>query len=82
MAASFGFGFKANKMHIGYSYDYQLSSSIMNYNYGTHEIVLAFYIPAFQHNRHTNFGFSKVEKLDIGIAVEDIEKANSLLNLF
>ena len=52
---SFGFGFKANKMHIGYSYDYQLSSSIMNYNYGTHEIVLSFYIPAFQHNRHTNF---------------------------
>ena len=52
---SFGFGFKANKMHIGYSYDYQLSSSIMSYNYGTHEIVLSFYIPAFQHNRHTNF---------------------------
>ena len=53
--SSFGFGFKANKMHIGYSYDYQLSSSIMNYNFGTHEIVLSFYIPAFQHNRHTNF---------------------------
>ena len=43
--SSFGFGFKANKMHIGYSYDYQLSSSIMNYNFGTHEIVLSFYIP-------------------------------------
>ena len=53
--SSFGFGFKANKLHIGYSYDYQLSSSIMNHNFGTHEIVLSFYIPAFQHNRHTNF---------------------------
>jgi len=53
--SSFGFGFKANKLNIGYSYDYQLSSSIMNHNFGTHEIVLSFYIPAFQHNRHTNF---------------------------
>ena len=52
---SLSFGVKANNLHIGYSYDYQLSSNIMSSTYGTHEITLSFYIPAFQHNRHTNY---------------------------
>jgi len=52
---SFSVGFKSNKIHIGYSYDYQLTGSIMNYNYGTHEFVISFQLPALHHNRHTNF---------------------------
>ena len=52
---SISFGIKANNLHIGYSYDYQLLSNIMSSTYGTHEITLSFYIPAFQHNRHTNY---------------------------
>ncbi len=52
---SFSFGFKSNRIHIGYAYDHQLTGEIMNYNYGTHEFVISFQLPAIQHNRHTNF---------------------------
>ena len=52
---SFSFGFKSNQINIGYSYDYQLTGSIMNYNYGTHEFIISFQLPALHHNRHTNF---------------------------
>jgi|TARA_B110000238_G_scaffold6740_1_gene6888 type IX secretion system PorP/SprF family membrane protein len=52
---SFSFGFKSNKVNIGYSYDHQLIGEIMSYNYGTHEFIISFQIPALFHNRHTNF---------------------------
>ena len=44
-----------HKVNIGYSYDHQIAGEIMNYNYGTHEFIISFQIPALFHNRHTNF---------------------------
>jgi len=52
---SFSFGFNSDKLHFGYSFDFATSSNVMNNSYGTHELMISYHIPAFQHNRHTNF---------------------------
>ena len=47
--------FGINNMHISYSYDHTFSGEIMQYNYGTHEFVIAFRIPTMATQRHIRF---------------------------
>ena len=52
---AFGFGFAKNNMHFSYSYDHTFSGDIMQYNYGTHEIGIAFRIETLASQRHIGF---------------------------
>tara|TARA_B100001142_G_C14328393_1_gene653123 strand:+ start:685 stop:1608 length:924 start_codon:yes stop_codon:yes gene_type:complete len=53
--AVFAFGFGTNNMHFSYSYDYTLLGDIMQYNYGTHELGIAFRIETMATQRHISF---------------------------
>ena len=53
--AVFGFGFAANNIHISYSYDHTFSGEIMQYNYGTHELGIAFRVKTMATDQHIGF---------------------------
>jgi type IX secretion system PorP/SprF family membrane protein len=53
--AIFALGFKANNLHLSYSYDHTLAGEIMQYNYGTHEIGITFKIKTLASQRHIGF---------------------------
>lgn len=53
--AIFGFGFAANDIYISYSYDHTFAGEIMQYNYGTHELGIAFRFKTIATDQHIGF---------------------------